>query len=258
MPREARKISETGVYHIILRGINRQSIFINEEDYDYFLYTLLRYKKISNFKIFSYILMTNHLHILLKVCDEPLSLIMKRICGSYVYFFNHKYNRIGNLFQDRFKSKPVENDIYLLTVLRYIHQNPLKARIVKNIKDYKWSSYNEYLRKDISRINKLVDKEYIFDLFRIDKKDPIIEFIKFNKLNNDDNCLNLNNKIIINDTDAICIIIKVCSIDNPEELRKFDLNIRNHYLHKLKDAHGLSLRQIERITGINRETIHKA
>jgi REP element-mobilizing transposase RayT len=71
--------------------------------------------------------MGNHVHILLKVGNEPLEQMMRRICGSYVYWYNKKYQRTGNLFQDRFKSETVENDNYFLIVLRYIHQNPLKA-----------------------------------------------------------------------------------------------------------------------------------
>lgn len=111
----------------MLRGINGQIIF--EEDYDKkkFIETIKTYKAISGYKIFAYCLMSNHIHLLIKVEIEDLDLIIKRIAGSYVYWYNWKYKRTGHLFQDRYKSEPVEDDEYFLTVVRYIHQNPMKC-----------------------------------------------------------------------------------------------------------------------------------
>ncbi len=80
--------------------------------------------------------MSNHVHLLLEVADEDLDMIMKRIGGSYVYWYNWKDSRKGHLFQGRFKSEPVEADPYFLAVLWYIHQNPVKAKIVENIDGY--------------------------------------------------------------------------------------------------------------------------
>ncbi len=119
MPRTARKRSESGIYHIILRGINRQAIFNDDEDRKKFKDTLRRYKEVCEFYLYGYCFMGNHLHLLLSVGHEPLEQIMRRI---------------GNLFQDRFKSEPVESDAYLLTVLRYIHLNPVKAGMVKEVR----------------------------------------------------------------------------------------------------------------------------
>ena len=124
MPRQPREKSESGIYHIMLRGINQQVIFEDYEDYSKFIETIETYKAVSGYKVFAYCLMSNHIHILLKVEKEDLDLIMKRIAGSYVYWYNWKYYRKGHLFQDRFKSEPVEDDEHFLTVLRYIHQNP--------------------------------------------------------------------------------------------------------------------------------------
>lgn len=145
MPRTARKKSESGIYHIILRGINKQTIFEEEEDSITFLETLGTYKEKSGYKVFAYCLMGNHIHLLLKEENEELGIVMRRIGASYVYWYNEKYGRCGHLFQDRYKSEPVENEKYLLTVLRYIHQNPLKAGVVKDVASYRWSSYWEYV-----------------------------------------------------------------------------------------------------------------
>ena len=145
MPRTPRLKSQSGIYHIMLRGINQQIIFEDDEDYIKFIDTLKSYKAISGYEVFAYCLMSNHVHILLKVGKEDLDVIMKRIAGSYVYWYNWKYYRKGHLFQDRFKSEPIDDNEYFFTVLRYIHRNPLKAGITEKIDEYKYCSYNEYI-----------------------------------------------------------------------------------------------------------------
>ena len=145
MPRKARKKSESGIYHIILRGQNRQMIFKDDEDKEKFLQTLEECKRKSGFKLYGYCLMGNHIHLLLHELKDETGMIMRRIGAGYVYWYNWKYRRCGHLFQDRYKSEAVETDEYFMTVLRYIHRNPVKAGLVKRMSDYKWSSYNEYI-----------------------------------------------------------------------------------------------------------------
>jgi len=113
MPRQARVKSQSDIYHIMLRGINQQVIFEDEEDSKKFIETLKTYKAISGYKLFAYCLMNNHLHLLLKIEKDSLDLIIKRISSSYVYWYNWKYYRRGHLFQDRFKSEPVEDNDYI-------------------------------------------------------------------------------------------------------------------------------------------------
>ena len=88
MPRIAKIKSNSGIYHIIMRGINRQTLFEDEEDYMKFIQTMQRYKEICKYKIYAYCLMGNHLHLLLKEGKEPLETVMRRICGSYVFWYN--------------------------------------------------------------------------------------------------------------------------------------------------------------------------
>ena len=102
MPRRARKQSETGIYHVMLRGIDRQLIFEDSEDYIWFLDIVEECREVCNFQLYAYCLMGNHVHLLLKVQDEGLETIFKRIGGRYVYYYNVKYQRVGHLFQDRF------------------------------------------------------------------------------------------------------------------------------------------------------------
>ena len=149
--------------------------------------------------------MSNHIHLLIKEGKENLEQIIKRIAGSYEYWYNWKYNRSGHLFQDRFKSEPVETDEYFLTVIRYIHQNPVKAKVTTDISKYEFSSYTEFLRVGSA----IVDKEFVYSI--IDKT----KFIEFNLENNDDICLDIkeqNNRV--NDSEAKEIIKQVCG-SNP-------------------------------------------
>lgn len=129
MPREGRKKSKTGVYHIMLRGINRQTIFEDDEDRFKFLETLRKYKDISQYRLYSYCLMDYHVHLLLRETEESISEAIKRISSSYVYWYNLKYERIVHLFQDRFKSERVENTFYFLTVLRYKSPKSTESRV---------------------------------------------------------------------------------------------------------------------------------
>jgi putative transposase len=253
MPRKARKKSKSGIYHIIMRGINRQNIFEDDEDNRKFLSILRKYKYISNYEIYAYCLMGNHVHLLLRIKEEPLEQIMRRICSSYVFWYNKKYQRIGNLFQDRFKSEPVDNETYFLVVTRYIHQNPIKAGITKNIEEYKWSSYHEYTGK----VN-LVDINFILKILNTERKKAIKSFVEYNSKLNNDNCLDIKKSNRITDEDAKNIISELCNVKNAIEIQNFDILTRNKYLKELKEKHDLSIRQIERLTGINRGVVQKA
>lgn len=253
MPRAARKKSESGIYHIIMRGINRQCIFEDEKDYEKFIETTQHYKAKSGYEVYAYCLMGNHVHLLLKIGKEPLEQVMRRVCGRYVYWYNWKYKRIGNLFQDRFKSEPVEDDTYFLTVVRYIHQNSIKAGLVKSIDQYKWSSFNEYLTKA-----KLIDVEFLLNIFDSDREKAIELFNEFNKEQKEDVCLDIDEKHRITDEEAREIIKGICKVTNGSDLQKLDISTRNAYLKELKEECGLSIRQIERLTGLNRGIIFKA
>ena len=144
MPRGMRKQSRTDIYHVMIRGINRQNIFEEKEDYRRFLVILGECKAVSGFQLYAFCLMPNHVHLLLRVCGEPLEQIFKRIGSRYAVWYNMKYERVGHLFQDRYRSENVENEQYFLTVLRYILQNPSKAGLEKEPGTYRWSSFRAY------------------------------------------------------------------------------------------------------------------
>ena len=153
MPRQARQASGTGIYHVMMRGINHQNIFEEQEDYYQFLNALdmmaLSYEPDGtpsgrNYFLYAYCLMSNHIHLLIREREDTIGMAIKRIASSYVYYYNHKYSRDGHLFRERYKSEPVNDMAYFVTLLRYIHQNPVKAGIVNRVNDYEFSSWHEY------------------------------------------------------------------------------------------------------------------
>lgn len=250
MPRQERKKSNSGIYHIMLRGINQQQIFEDQEDNEKFLEILEAYKVISNYKIIAYCLMGNHVHLMLKTENDSLGQIFKRIGARYVYWYNIKYKRVGHLFQDRYRSEPVENDKYLLTVLRYIHQNPIKANLAKTINEYKYSSYNEFFK---NQTNSIIDSELILNIMNKE------EFIKFNKEDNNDKCLDIkiNDRVNrITDNEAKKVIMRISKCENISEFQELDIEKRNRYINRIKEK-GVSIRQLSRLTGITKGIIEK-
>lgn len=246
MPRQARKQSESGIYHVMLRGINRQNIFEDEEDREKFLQTLGYYKAISEYKVFAYCLMSNHIHLLIRIEKEPLDRVIKRIAGSYVYWYNWKYRRCGHLFQDRFKSEPVEEDEYFLTVLRYIHQNPVKGNLCKSVKDYRYSSYGEYFKE-----SELVDIEFCLGIVSCE------QFIKLNNEYVDTVCLDLeDNEFRLTDEEARKIILKISKCKNITEFQGLELKKRDNCLRLCREK-GISIRQLSRLTGVSFNIIRK-
>ena len=253
MPRVARIKSSTGIYHIITRGINQQNIFSSDDDYERFLNTLIRYSRKGNCETYAYCFMANHVHLLLKEGTEPLATTMKRIGTSYVYYYNWQYNRKGRLFQDRFKSEPVEDDAYFLTVLRYIHLNPIKAGMADDLVSYPCSSYTEYTKKE-----KLINPTFALNMFHQDRDKAMEEFIHFHNKPNEDQCLDIAEKRDTLSDKAIRQLV----------LKKYHLELaalhtakpksQQKVLQYLKELNGCFLRQLSRVTGLTEHQIVRA
>ena len=143
MPRIARNTLPDIPYHVIHRGNNRQKIFFRDADYRYFLSLVKEAKKKHQCKIYSYVLMSNHIHFLLESFQhsENLAKFIKLIAQKYAQYINKSHKRTGTLWEGRFKSSPVSKDNYLLACSRYIELNPIRAKMARDPKDYKWSSY---------------------------------------------------------------------------------------------------------------------
>lgn len=167
MSRKNRVHYEHAFYHVMLRGNYRQAIFVNTDDYLEFNSQLEDIVATYGCRIHLYCLMTNHVHLLLEVTTIPLSKIMQKLVSCYAKSFNRKRNQQGHLFQNRYKAKTVCSYSYLLELIYYIHHNPVKAGLVKNINDYPWSSHNCYLLNNSAPwlttefILKILKKKYL-------------------------------------------------------------------------------------------------
>lgn len=251
MPRQARTKSQTGIYHIMLRGINKQDIFQEDKDRLKFLNTLERYKQVSRYQLYGYCLMTNHIHLLLKEDVEPVSDAVKRISSCYVYWYNQKYNRTGHLFQERFKSEAVNDESYLLTVLRYIHQNPLKAGLCKELSEYKWSSYNDYLGK-----SELTDTVFIRRMFSESVEQALKAYSEFMKEAQDDKCLEEVEKTKLPD-EMLEKLFTEYGLKTSKELLLLEKGKQMEILKRIKKLEGVTTGQLSRITGISRYYINQ-
>lgn len=153
-------------YHIIQRGNNQEKIFKRDKEKLFFL-ELLRAVRIKfNCLIFAYTIMDNHYHLLIQIQTENLSQIMHRLNSRYAQYYNWRHNRKGHVFQGRFLSYLITDDLYLVTVLRYIHQNAVRARIVENISEYRWCSDRDYR----NQLNDLVETSFVLDIFSKDRQ----------------------------------------------------------------------------------------
>ena len=248
MPRKARKKSCLCTHHIILRGINRQIIFEDKYDYLQFISILKYYKEICDFKLYAYCLLDNHIHLMMEHTTVDLDIIMKKIEVKFVRWYNNKYQRIGNLFQDRYKSEPVNDMAYFRTVFRYIHQNPLHAGLEATLGTYPWSSYQDYVFSDHS----FIDIDKILDLFSNHS-----ECIKYLQTISNEKCLENFSSFRLPDTEALKIIQAKTSCNSPSDFQRLELYTRNQYLKQLFQS-GISVRQLSRLTGISRTAINSS
>lgn len=144
MPRPLRPHAERLVYHVITRGNNRAAVFHQDGDYAAFLDALRDLKLRRPFELYGYCLMPNHVHLLIRVLDAPISRLMQSLLVSHTLRYHKLHRSGGHLWQGRFKSPVVQDDDHLLTVLRYIEANPLRAGLVGKAADYPWSSFIEH------------------------------------------------------------------------------------------------------------------
>jgi putative transposase len=180
MPRVARTAPKECVYHVLTRGNDRQAVFKRESDYERYLEILLKYKQRYGFRLYHYALMTNHVHLVVEITskDAELSQVMKGINLSYAQYYKMKYKHYGHFWQDRYKSILVSKDDYLLACGSYVELNPVRAGMVDDPKDYRWSSYRVYAYGDSDLI---VDEHPIYENLSADigeRREKYREFVK--------------------------------------------------------------------------------
>jgi len=257
MPRGPREKSETGIYHIIMNGANKQEIFHDEEDSLKYLETIRKYKVQAEMEVYAWCLMNNHVHLLLKEGNEVISATMKRVGVSYASYYHQKYNTSGHLFQDRFKSENVDCNRYLLTVIRYIHQNPVKAGMVYHADEWRWSSCLGYYGKDPFALN-LLDKDNLLQKVAVDYIITNDRFREFNERSNNDECLDVKRKERLTDDEAREVIKQLISPIEIAQVKSLPKEKRNAVLRKAKAIKGVSQRQVARILGVSVNLVFKA
>ena len=243
MPRHARKKTDSGIYHVMLRGINRQQIFLESEDYALFLEVLRECKALSGFKLYVYCLMGNHVHLLIRAEYEDVSVVMKRIGIRFVQRINRRYGRTGHLFQDRYKSEAVQDDAYFLNLVRYIHQNPVKAGLAASAGEYTHSSYRDYVSQSS---DPLTDTGFLFEL--IDRS----QFIELMSVPITGAFMDISEKTKgLSDQKAISLIRKVARVQEMGEMQQLEPDMMDRAIAQLLTK-GVSVRQLSRLTGVSR------
>lgn len=174
MGRGRRINIENGYFHVISKSVEESNLFNDEDDYKEFLKILYEERIKHSVSIFSYCLMPNHYHILLKTNNSNLSFFMKNLNHRYSLYFNNRKFRVGHLFMDRFKSFYINSEGYFLNISRYIHLNPYEANLVDKPEDYNWSSFKFYFY-DIE--NSILDKNLFYEIISF-KKEDYISYVK--------------------------------------------------------------------------------
>lgn len=262
MARKPREKSGTGVYHVMLRGINKQTIFEDDEDYSLFrglLYHMVYYKDEQGKQqeprciFYAYCIMSNHVHLLLRESAENLSTVIQRISVAYALYYNNKYQRAGHLFQNRFKSEPVNDRGYFVTLLRYIHQNPVAAGIANSVNDYEWSSWSEYENHD-------ADTKKICCLSHVLKNMTFSDLreLVFDPLPKTAQVLDFDNESRRRTEDEVkAFMSETYGLKEPANLQNYSKDRRQDILRATKQ-YGASIRQLERLTGITFSIIRNA
>lgn len=145
MPTRRRQESSTGIYHIIVKGINNEKIYNQQREKEYFKSIILKHLKKYHVEIYCYCIMSNHAHFIIRAEIQILSVFMAAILAEYASYYNFKHHRNGHVFQNRFASECIEDERYFWTCMRYIHLNPVKANMIKKPEKYKYSSMVEYM-----------------------------------------------------------------------------------------------------------------
>lgn len=242
-----------GIYHVMMRGINRQNIFEERQDYSFFISCLRRVSEPDEDKkracnILAYCCMTNHCHILIQEKEKSVGESIKWISNAYAFYYNQKYERTGHLFQNRFRSEPCDDKGYFLTVLRYIHLNPVKGGLCKKAEQYPYSSWrNDYIRNDnpLSRIDlvyKMIDPQELVDFMSLECDYQGIDS-------------NANEGYRLTNHEVKKIFME-CGVETVAAFQQLDDCEKRQILTYIKHQ-GASIRQLARFTGVSEGVIRR-
>jgi len=253
IPRQPRQLSETGLYHVMFRGVNHCLLFEEPEDYHRLLSLIDRAKTELDFEILAYCLMSNHTHLLIKEkTPGDITQAMRKVLAPYAIWFNKKYERSGTLITNRYKSEPVTADSYLIALIRYIHNNPLNAGIATTASSYPWSSYTSYTASSPG----LVNTELVLSMLAPDRSTAITEFRKLHS-NQQQETINTLQPTRRKDQEIRFVLADAYGGLQPNEVNGLPKSQRDTTLAFLR-SRGFSIRQIERVTGVPRGIIARS
>lgn len=253
MPRKPRIMSSTGIYHIILRSVNQRIIFEEDFDFQKFLLILSDCEKNYDTEIYAYCLMDNHIHLLLYISNDQLSSFFQSLGTKFVRWYNCKYSRSGHLFQDRFYSVAIESEKSFLSVIKYIHDNPVEANMCRFPSEYRWSSFNAYYGAKNPLIN--ISKAYSI----AGSKESLLHY--FAKENVSPESLLFKNDYqnvshFLTDEKALEIFKSLTLLPSTSDVSSLGKPERNNYVRALK-AKGLTIKQIARLMDISETTVKR-
>lgn len=205
------------------RGNNGENVLNEEIQKNKYSDILALYKEKIDFKLYAYCIMNNHIHLLIEVNDTPLSQIMQRVQQVYTQWFNRKYNRTGHVFQQRYKALLCDKENYLLQLVKYIHNNPVKVNLRGGI-EYRWSSHIFYIGK---KKDYIVDTSYVLSIFSenmsraiklyqqfMNQEEKEIKYIDVNELQSTNSLITKEKKGTIKTANIDEIIKEVCNNEN--------------------------------------------
>jgi REP element-mobilizing transposase RayT len=255
MTRRPREISKTGCYHVVFRGVNHCYLFEERLDFEMFLDRLSAIKLVDSFEVYAYCLMSNHVHLLLKENGPgDISSVMRKTLTWYAGWFNRRYQRCGALIANRYKSQCVEDDSYLLALVRYIHQNPVLAGLSSSIEAYPWSSYGDYVG-GLQEQALLTDTDFVLSMFSEDADGAVRSFVDFNNALAEGVFLPRDG-IKMTEEELSKEIVEALGDVPAASVAGLPKAQRNTILAELR-GRGFSIRKIERATGISRGVIAK-
>ena len=244
MGRIARKYLETSFFHVMVQGINKEYIFKNERYINRYLNLIKEEIPNKKIKIIAFCIMNNHAHFLINAQElDYLSKYMQKLNSCYAKYYNYMEERCGYVFRDRFKSQPIDSRRYLIQCVKYIHENPLKANIVDDLKKYKYSSYNYY--------NKLANENKSYGPFSTEE----IKYICNESMPANENFIDIDNNIedTINKNIAYFIY--------KENIKLFEIFEKSDILKKLikylKNDKKIKYIEIRKMFGITRGTMDR-
>lgn len=262
MTRQPRLSSQSGIYHVMLRGVNRQQIFEDDDDYRKFIMILhdmtspkdeLKRPLPPRCAFYTYCLMPNHVHLLIQEKEEKLSKTVKQIASRYAMYYNNKYEHFGHLFQDRFKSEPVESYSYFLTLVRYIHQNPVAGRLCQNVEDYDWSSWAEYTNAP-NRVSAICSVTTVLNRIPLDELREQVH----TPLPKAQQVLDFDRYRGIAPTEAVIDFLKSAyQVKDPKDLKTYPKVQRDEILQAALDF-GAGINQLSCLTSISTYIISRA